>query len=226
MATNLATVRDRVEALLTDSGNSDWTTAELDQALRLALDELSQVCPARYNYVFDAVDDTYEYDLDSIFAAAALDVAQIEEVTEVWYPYLSTDDTYKLPHPVQWRMVTWMKLLLEPDSLGGDPDGDYDIRIFYNRRQQLDDLDSATATTLNAAEVGCLIMGAAGYAAIAKARYLANRVVTGENAYKALHEWGKSRVAEFKQRAYQLGQYDSAGEDARIGWWSADKWDV
>lgn len=216
--TDLETLEARVQALVKDSGAADWTTSELDQAIRLALSELSQLCPARYEATLDVVDGQYEYDLDSL----AL-LPELQAVVEVWYPYLSTDDTYRLAHPVKWRMLSVHVLLIEPDE---EPDASYKLRLFYDKVQQLEGLDSAVSTTLNDAEKSCLVLGAAGYAAVAKAQYLANRVTTGEDAAQMVGKWGNARIAEFKQRAFQLAQHDSMGDDARIGWWPADEWDV
>ncbi len=213
---DLTTLEARIQDLVKDSGAADWTTAELDQAMRLALSELSQLCPARAVASVDAVDSQYEYSLSSITGLVA--------VVEVWYPYLSTDDSYKMPNPVKWRMLDDTTLLLE--DLDEDPDSDYDLRVFYDKVQTLAGLDAASATTLNDAEKSCLVLGAAGYAAIAKAQYLANRVTTGEDAALMVSKWGNARLAEFKQRAFQLGQADAVADDARVGPWSVDKWDV
>ena len=40
-------LRDRLENLLKDASNVDWTTTELDDAIRLALAELSTHIPQR-----------------------------------------------------------------------------------------------------------------------------------------------------------------------------------
>jgi len=212
--TDLDTIIDRVEALLTDSGNADWSTAELTQAIRLALSELSTLLPARAVTTIDAVDGQYEYSLSSITGLVC--------VTEVWYPYLSTDDSYKLPHAVKWRMLDDVTLFLDVDD---DPDAQYKIRLFYDQVQTLEGLDGATATTLNNAEKSVLVLGAAGYAALAKGRDLMNEVTIGSDVPQGYMDWGKARLSEFGQRVYGLSGLDVESEDSRIGWWSADKWD-
>ena len=215
MVTDLQTLEERIQDLLKDSGGEDWYATELDQAVRLALSELSQLCPSRGVTTIQAVDEQYEYSLSA--------VTGLQGVAEVWYPYLSTDDSYKRPHAVKWRMLDDATLLLEGDQV---PDVAYKLRVFYDKVQTVGGLDAAAVTTLNDAEKSCVVIGAAGYAAVAKAQYLANRVTTGADAALIVSRWGNARLMEFKQRAFQLGQHDSVSEDARIGWWSADKWDV
>jgi len=213
--TDLETLRDRIEDQLKDSGNADWATGELDNALRIALAELSTLSPSRGVATIDAVASQFEYSLAGITG--------LQSVVEVWYPYLATDESYKKPHPVKWRMLTDGTLYLDVDE---DPEAAYKLRVFYDKVQTLAGLDAAAATTLNEAEKAALVLGAAGYAATARAVYITDRVsVGGSQAAERLADWGRRMVGAFQQRAYALGQRDAMDEDSRIGWWSADKWD-
>jgi hypothetical protein len=207
-------LRDRIEDLLKDSGNSDWSTSEIDNALRLALHELSEEVPAHGVTTLDAVDDTWEYSLSG--------VSGLLEVVEVWYPYLSTDDTYKKPHPVQWRMLDDSTLLIDPDL---DPDSTYDLRIFYNKLQTLTGLDSATATTLTAGMKSALVFGAAGYCAIALAVDKIDAVTIGGAAPEDLRKWAWARVQEFERRVTRIAEQAVASESSIVGWWEVDKWE-
>jgi hypothetical protein len=213
--TDLETLRDRIEALLTDASNVEWTTGELDNATRLALYELSTVLPVRAVASIDAVDNTWEYSLAAITGLVG--------VVEVWYPYLSTDDSYKQPRPVKFRMLTDSVLLLDIDD---HPDDAYDVRVFYDKVQTVNTLDSATSTSLDEAEKAALVVGAAGYAAIGKARDVTNEVTIGGNVPAGLEKWGKARLTEFQERIVALAAVANAGEDARIGWGPVDKWDT
>jgi hypothetical protein len=205
-------LRDRIEDALKDSGNANWSTSELDNALRIALHELSVSLPLRAVTTLDAVDDQYEYSLSTITG--------LVEVTEVWYPYLSTDSSLKKPHACKWRMLDDTTLYIDV----GAPDAAYDLRIFYNKTQTLNGLDAATATTLNDAEKSALVFGASGYAAIALGIDKIDSAVFGE-AEELLRKWGWARIQEFRIRLQVLAEVQDAGEDSRIGWWSADKWD-
>jgi hypothetical protein len=213
-ATDLETLRDRIEALLTDASNVEWSTGELDNALRLALYELSSVLPVRASATIDAVADTWEYSVASISGLVA--------VVEVWYPYLSTIRSLRQPHPVRFRMVSDGVLLLEGVE---SPDSSYDLRVFYDKVQTLTGLDSASATTLGDAEKAALVIGAAGYAAIGKARDVTNEVTIGVGVPAVLEKWGKSRLTEFEERIVALAAAANAGEDSRVGWGAVDKWD-
>ena len=208
-------LRDRIEDLLKDSGNVDWSTDEIDNALRIAINELSENMPSRTVTTIDAVDDTYEYSLAAVSGLVA--------VVEVWYPYLSTDDAYKLPHPVKWRMLTDSILILDVE---GDPDDTYDLRVFYDQVQTIAGLDSAGATTLNEAQKSALILGAAGYAALALAMDKVDKVAVGGAASEDLRKWGWARTLEFRQRIGEMADRQVQSEDSRVGWWPADKSDA
>jgi len=203
-------LRDRIEDMLKDASNADWSTSEIDNALRIALHELSLALPSRSVTTIDAVADAWEYDISS--------VSGLLQVTEVWYPYLSTDASYKKPHPVKWRMLDDSRLLIDEDL---DPDATYDLRIFYDRLQTLAGLDAAASTTLNAQEKSALVFGAAGYCAIALSVDKVDKVTIGKGASEELRKWGWARVMEFRQRIGDLAVIADAGEDSRIGWWGA-----
>ncbi len=200
--TDLSDLRDRVEALLTDASNAEWSTGELDNALRLAMAELSTVLPVRAVTTKDAVDDTWEYDLSAVSGLA--------NVVEVWYPYLSTSDTYKQPHPVRFRMLTDAVLLLECDER---PDSTFARRIFSHTVHTLAYLDWAAAPSVDGAEKAALVLGAAGYAAIAKSRDVTNEVTIGAEVPARLEKWGNARLSEFRERIVGLAAVANAGED-------------
>jgi hypothetical protein len=210
MATDLETLRDRVESLLADSSNAEWSTNELDDAIRLALHELSRDLPVLADTTMEAADDTWEYSLASI--------SGLVDVVEVWYPYSATDAGDKKPSPVSWRMIDDDTLLLDESV---EPDGEYELRVFYTKMQRLAGLDSATETTLSAGEKAALVIGAAGYAAIAKARDRMNEVTLGVDVPRTLQRWGEQRLAEFRQRVAALAERAVTGEDARVSGWDA-----
>nr|MBC7245601.1 hypothetical protein [Chloroflexota bacterium] len=208
MATELDAVRERVAALLMDTSYGEWSTDDLDAAIRLALDELSVSLPPLADTTVDAVDKQREYDLSVVDG--------LVDVIEVWYPYDADDEDYAKAHPVSFRMLDRLTLYLE---CGDDPDAEYDIRIFYSTRHTLEGLDSATETTLRGDEKAALVIGAAGYAAIAKARGLMNQVTIGADVPRTLQQWGEQRLAECGRRLEALAEVKVAGTDARVGPW-------
>jgi len=212
--TDHADLRDRLEALLKDASNIDWSTAELDDCIRLAMAELSGALPVQAVTTIEAVDETYEYDLSSLSGLVA--------VVEVWYPYSSEEYEYRLPHPVQWRMLHGSTLYLNVDET---PDAAYDLRVFYDKAQTLSGLDGATSTSLDAEMKAVVILGAAGYAANALGRHKVDAVTFG-NAAGELRKWGWARLQEFRARLSAMSERLNGADDARIGWWPADKWDL
>ncbi|MBC7262114.1 MAG: hypothetical protein H5T63_08875 [Chloroflexi bacterium] len=209
MTTELEMVRGRVASLLADTSYSDWAADDLDAAIRMALDELSLSLPAVADTVIEAVDDQREYDLSAVDG--------LVDVIEVWYPYLADDEDYSSARPVSFRMLDRFTLYL---GCADNPDASYDLRIFYTTRHTLEGLDSATATTLSADEKAALVVGAAGYAAIAKARELMNQVTMGTDVPRALQQWGEQRLAEFSRRVHRMWEAVALGADARVGGWS------
>ncbi|MGQ9494424.1 MAG: hypothetical protein ACUVR2_11810 [Anaerolineae bacterium] len=209
MATDLDALRDGVEALLMDAGNAEWSTAELDQAIRLALADVSRELPRVADATLHAVHGQWEYDLSSLDG--------LQQVLEVWYPYLPDDAPYQKAHPVCWRLLDDATLYLD---VADDPDATYHLRIFYTKQQSLAGLDGATETTLSPLEKAALVIGAAGYAAVAKARDWMNEVTIGLDVPRTLQRWGERRLAEFERRLATLAQLATAGDDARVSGWA------
>lgn len=208
---DIDTLRDRVEALLADSSNAEWSTTELDQAMRLALADLSVALPVHCVTTLDAADNTWEYSLSA--------VSGLVEVTEVWYPYLASDDTYKRSHPVRWRRIDDATLLIEPED---DPKGDYDLRVFYTKSQTIAGLDGATTTTVSEAEKALLVRGCAAFAALAKSRDVTNEVTIGAGVPQRLREWGLAMLQRFTAGLQALGMMDRQREDSRVEGWGEE----
>lgn len=213
---DIDTLRERVEALLTDSSNVDWSTAELDQALRLALADLSVALPVHSVTTLDAADETWEYSLSA--------VSGLVEVTEVWYPFLATDETYKRPHPVRWRRIDDATLLIDPpddpDAAPSARDGAaFDLRLFYTKSQTIAGLDGATATTVSEAEKALLVRGCAAFAALARSRDVTNEVTVGAGVPERLREWGLAMLQRFMAGLQALGMMDRQREDSRVEGW-------
>ncbi len=208
---DIDTLRERVEALLADPANAEWSTSELDQAIRLALADLSVALPVEAAATLDAADETWEYSLGTI--------SGLVEVTEVWYPYLAGDVLYKRAHPIPWRRIDDSTLMIEPAD---DPDASYDLRVFYTRCQTVAGLDSATTTTVNEAEKALLVRGAAAFAALARSRDVTNEVTIGSAVPERLREWGLAMMQRFVNGLEALGLMAAAAEDPRVGAWGRE----
>lgn len=208
--TTLEEMRPRVASLLKDAGNLIWTTDELDDALRLALQQLSCALPARACATLDAPDGQCEVDLSALRAAG------LTEVIEVWRPYDEEHETYRRPHPVRWRMLDATTLLLGD---GGPPAGGATgVRVFYAAAQTLAGLDGATATTPDARTLAALVVGAAGYAALSKARHVLGQVTAGAGTAQQYAAWAQARLAEFHQTVEGLAAERNAAESVAVVW--------
>lgn len=206
--TDLDGLRDRVEALLKDSTNSSWSSGELDDAIRLALSDISADLPLHTVGSIAASGGVYEYALTALSGLVA--------VTEVWYPYLSTDDTYKRPHPVKWQMLDDSTLMLDVEV---DPEAGYYLRVFYDKIQTLAGLDSAAATTLSDAEKSALVLGAAAYAGMSRAQDRIGEVNYDPDAPDQLAKWANARLRDFQERTKELARREASSEDSRVGGW-------
>lgn len=214
---NLATIRDRVEERLADTGNAIWDTNWIDEGLRQTLDEYSWVIPQRLITTLTLSSDTREIDVSSI--------SGLLEIDRVWTPYTSTDPE----DPPNWRKFQHWRdasILYLPsnDCLGQPSNGDV-VRIFYTKRQVVEDLDSATATTIPAAEESLLVTGAAGHAAISRALDVQEQVTLGKAVAKEIEAWGKARLDEFAKDLALTVTRRGLAEESRIPVPRLDRYD-
>src|SRR5512143_2151234 len=79
MATNLASLRDRVERILADASNAIWATDDLDEGLRQALAEYSKIRPLSAVTTVNVVTATHELSISTVTGLIG--------VTRVWCPY-------------------------------------------------------------------------------------------------------------------------------------------
>src|SRR5262245_45949734 len=100
MPSTLAQMEAKVSALLMDPTNTAFTTAVVDGALRLALDEYSRVAPRAMETVIVLPGDGREIALSGI--------TDLIQVTEVWWPYDSSASTETWPpNRVQGFRLWW-----------------------------------------------------------------------------------------------------------------------
>jgi hypothetical protein len=205
----LATLRDRVEADLRDTSNSEWTTGEIDAHIRTALRRFSLVSPQQLDTTMDAVDDQREYDFSS--------TSNVIEVFDVWYPYDSSDPDHP-PNRPHWYLVKDDHIYLDSDDA---PDDTYDLRIFYTAEHTIEDLDSATATTLSLQGENAVVLGATAYAAQQLAQDVINSVTVSQWTPRQIHEWAMSRMKAFNSVLDDIRRRAIISQDARVSW-SAD----
>lgn len=146
-------LRDRVEATLQDAGNLKWATADIDEGIRKALEQYSQVDPARAITSLTLSSSGREIDLSSITG--------LVRVESVWWDY----DSSSPGHPPNWRQFeVWPGKLLYIDD-PDEPQAGEIVRVWYTKMHTINGLDSATATTVPAEDIPHIIAGAAHFCA-------------------------------------------------------------
>lgn len=204
---NLAALIDDVEVELKDTGNATWSEAEITAHLLRALHAYNEVAPQRTAGKFASVADQWEYDLSSLTG--------LMEVTDVWFPYDSTAEQYP-PNRPRWVITRDGYLYLDtPDIPGGATD---EIRVFYTIPQTIDDLEGATATTLDAPAETLVVMGASAYAAQQYGQSLIGKVTVSGWTPKQFNDWAAARVLAFKAGLEGVRRRAVIMQDTRTHW--------
>ena len=187
MTATLTTLRDRVELMLADSGNDIWSTGDVDEGIRQALHEYSKTRPLRAVSSIELDATGREIDVSSLTGLLG--------VLEVWCDYTSTAPEF--PANVRafqhWRDESKIYVNDDYEPASGDV-----VRVFYTTLQTLSGLDSATATTVPLDDETLLALGAAGYAATARAIDLTEQVTLDRLTAQQTRAWGLAKLQEFR----------------------------
>jgi hypothetical protein len=209
----LATLRDRVEQVLSDTGNATWSTAALDEAIRHTLDAYTLVNPHRAITTLTLSAAGREVDVSSI--------TNLLEVQRVWWEYTASDPE----HPPNWREfeqwpgpILWINTGLEPAS------GDV-IRLWYTARHTLTDLDSATTTTIPNEHVSLIVAGAAAQAALIHAQSIGPSLNVDGWTPRRFNEWAAIKDSEFKQGLAQIARRRAAQSAGIAPAAALDRWE-
>ena len=186
MAITLASLRDRVEQILMDSGNAIWATGDIDEALRQALAEYSKIRPLAEVGTITVSTATHELSITTLTGLIG--------VSRVWCPYTAASPE----DPPEWvAFEHWVDevVLYFPDELTAGKVA----RIFYDKVQTLDDLDSASATSFPAEDETLIATGAAGYAALSRALDLGEQVTLDRDVPTRAKTWAGEKLQVFRQ---------------------------
>jgi hypothetical protein len=219
MGSTAVEFRTRIAQALMDTGGAIYDSDLVLEALRQALNEYSGVLPQELETTITLVADGREISL------AAL--SGLVNVLQVWWPYDSAAPGWP-PNQVKGFRVWWDNgnpVLFLHELAGAEPRQDDELRLWYSANQTIEGLDSATVTTVRPDHESLLVVGAAAYAAMARAEDLIE--TSGTDLYQVglLGSWA------VKQRGiFQAGLAALRGAEARQGpsWgagWSVDKWD-
>lgn len=209
----LATLRDRVEATLQDSTNATWSTDDIDEAIRKALERMNWVLPREV--------------LGTITLAAAgreISLATLTgllDVKRVWWDYDATDPT----HPPEFRTFqVWPGSILyindEEEPAAGDV-----VRVWYTKPHTIQNLDNATETTIDTSWQGVIVTGATGYAAQSRAVELSEQA-TLDGTQARLMDWATKMIAEFRTHVRAEANVESTRHGGPLQMPPLDRFDM
>ncbi len=209
----LAATRDRVEQMLSDSGNAKYSEAALDEAIRQALQRLSARLPHRAIHTLTLSTAGREIDASSL---------AYTDVERVWWDYDSTDPTY----PPNYReFEVWPGDIIFIADSAEPASGDV-VRLWVTQCHTLNGLDAETVDTITEPTLTTLIVGAAGFAAQARALSITEQVNIDGQSVQRLSDWADAKLAQFEaqidERVAQAGA-DASGLAATA---PLDRWDV
>jgi hypothetical protein len=224
MALTLAQYEVRIAAFLMDTSNTIWPTTTLDECLRLALHEYSEATPLQMETVITLPGDGREVALSGLSGLGA--------VSDVYWPYVSTGAEVWPPNRVRGFRVYWDDLspvlYLETED-DAQPQQDDELRIWYTKIRTIQNLDSASATTMQPEHESWLVTGAAGYAAFARATDLAETAGVSAVSTPNLAALGSRWLKDFRRNLESIRGSSvlvgGAGGPIFGAGWRMDRWD-
>jgi hypothetical protein len=210
----LATIRDRVEATLQDSANAIWSTDDIDEAIRKALEVYSRLSPCLALTSITVVVPTRELDISTI--------AGLTRVIKIWWTYDPATPGYP-PKYVQFEV--WPGAILYINDVD-EPAAADQVRIWYEKSHTITDLDGGAATTIAAEDIGYIVIGAAGYAAQQRAIDLAEQATVDTQVVNRLQSYADDQLKGFRSGANMQPPawqryayaYDQADIDEALRW--------
>lgn len=203
----LANIRDRVELALQDTGNAIWDAGDVDEAITQALDIYSRSNPQHKIGTVTVSTAGREQSISTLTG--------VLRVEKVWWDYDSTTPGY----PPHWRQFeVWPGSILYIDDDDAPAIGDV-IRIWYTLKHAIEDLDSATATTVPDEDISYIVIGAAAFAARMRAAELAEQATVDDDVVDRLMSYAKEMESDYRRGvwkklpAWQRRAYGYAQED-------------
>ena len=210
---DLAAIVDEVEQDLKDSGNDVWSAAEIENHVRRALHEVNRVQPQRLDADITPVEGERVYALD--------DLADPIDILDLWYPYDDDAVSWPLSRPL-WSRLTDDSIMLLLDAPPSAEDAAiYTVHLIYTSPHTIDDLDGATATTLDTYGELLVVQGAAAYAALQYAQSVIGKVTASGSTPQQLSDWAAFQLRRFKDGLEALRRQHVLHQDPRTTWQGA-----
>ena len=217
----LAQIRTRLQVLLMDTGAGIWDTTTLDEGIRRALDQYSQVLPLDVESVLTLPGDGWEIALNSYSGLLG--------VIRVHWPYdttLTPENQYT-NKVKRWRL--WWddaQPVLELNTEANEePELDDELRLWYYKRHTIDGLDSAAVTTIPTRHETGIIVGAAAAAALSRAVDLVETAGTDMFQIVLLGTWARGKEREFARFLENVSKESTQSGPPFENGWAVDKWD-
>ncbi len=188
-SSTLSDIRDRVEARLQDASNERWSTDDLDEAIRTALEQYSKYQPQHALGTVNISTAGREIDISSLTG--------LLRVEKVWWDYDSTDPTY----PPNYRQFeVWPGDILFIDDRSEPAAGDV-VRVWYTKMHTIEDLDSAGSTTIPVDDEGTIVTGACHFAAQIRSAELAESLTAHKDVVNNLRKYASEQGTNFRYQA-------------------------
>jgi hypothetical protein len=198
-----AAIRELVERDLDDTGNDIWSTDDVDRAIERALVDYSQAHPQQSVSTLELSADGREVNMGSI--------SGLTRVVKVWYPY----DSCAPESPPNW--VRWDKwgdvLYLSSDE---EPASGATVRIFYHKVHTVEGLGEAQSTSVPSEDEEALLLGAAAYAVLQKARGSVGKAGISSETPESWLNWAENRMQAFEERLQQVRKRELRRIDKRV----------
>lgn len=206
---NLAAYRTAIAIKLDDTGNTRFSTTQIDDALRGALIEYSRLVPIERTYILDTTGKA-RMSLPVDFIAAA--------ITKAEYEPNSTDYTYKssVPFRAAFEDEGWWVEVYETD--GDLIPADQVISLTYAMLHQIDGLNGAAGTTVYPRHEQYLVMGAAGYALLSRATSRIEAINLNPEVAAEMRQQANAYLSEFRNgvnRAAKFTRSDPTYQEPR-----------
>jgi hypothetical protein len=165
----IAALRTKILAVLDDAAQTQYTSDQIDQAVRDALAEYTKYCPIAATFSFDA-DGEQVLVLPASFTAFNITDLYKDDGTNPRYHYQFTaeyiDEQWSIsPVVVDLKPTSYTVSTTNPLTI---PDNTA-LMAVYSKVNTIDGLDSAAGTTIPDAEIENFAIGAAGFALFSRA---------------------------------------------------------
>jgi hypothetical protein len=212
---SLPNLRTHIRNMLGDPGSNRYTNSHIDEALRRALQDFSQVIP---NITSGSITLTTAGRTQDLSALSGL-----RTILAVQYPYDPADTEANYHDEYYFRVSSGSPMITIQGS--NIPHIGDSISFTYTTAHSVETLDSAVINTVPTHYETVLVTGAAGYAAIFRSSYVSEAFGSRASDMNQLLSWGNQLMVNFRAmldecRTTPLTQQRLPGQ------WKLDQWDT